>query len=369
MSTQKRLVSLDALRGLTIIGMIIVNNPGDWGAAFKPLLHSDWVGCTPTDLVFPFFLFIMGFSLFLSTQKRIDKEAKKRELFNHLLKRSAIIFLIGLILNAFPFNNLPNLRFLGVLQRIALVNFFCGILLLYSGRKTRWVLASVILAGYYVLLEWIPSPLSGIPTIAYETNWVAWLDQLMLGHHTWEAMPLMDPEGILSTFPAIVTGLTGIEIAYLFTHNPDKTAKAVLLFFSGFILTAAGLIWSPIFPMVKKLWTSSYVLYTAGLASMTLGAFYWLIDHYQKEKRVTLLLAFGSNPLALYVGSELLVMILWIFPIIGEQHLTLSSWVYHSFLDSGVSANISSLVWALFYTAFWALVAMILYKRKIVIKV
>ena len=369
MPSKQRLSSLDALRGLTIIGMIIVNDPADWSAAYKPLLHSDWAGCTPTDLVFPFFLFIMGFSLFLSTQNRIQKGDSKITLFKHLLKRSAIIFLIGLLLNGFPYNHLENLRILGVLQRIALVNLFCGTMLIYSSRGFRRFAGVLILLSYWILLSFIPSPLSTVPTYAYETNWVAWLDQLILRNHTWEQMPLMDPEGILSTFPAIVTGLIGIEIAYLFTKNPDKKEKAVLLFLAGFLLTATGLAWSAIFPMIKKMWTSSYVLYTAGLASMTLGAFYWLIDHYKKENRVKLLVAFGTNPLALYVGAELIAMIIWQFPVFSGRNLTLNGWLFQSLQASGMSANAASLSWALLYTGLWAIVAIVLYRKKIILKV
>jgi predicted acyltransferase len=368
MSSDQRLNSLDALRGLTIIGMIIVNNPGSWVAAYPPLCHSEWEGCTPTDLVFPFFLFIMGFSLFLSTQLRLSKGTSKENLFIHLIKRSALIFLIGLALNAFPFNNLPGLRILGVLQRIAIVNFFCGALLIYSTRKFRIYLGLIILLGYWILLSFIPSPLAGYATYTYETNWVAWLDQLVLGSHTWEVMPLMDPEGILSTLPAIVTGLIGIEIAFLFTRNPDKREKTILLLVSGFILTIIGLGWGSIFPLIKKLWTSSYVLYTAGLASMTLGTFYWFIDYHKKEKSAWLLVAFGKNPLILYVGSELLVMIIWLFHVFGPQKLSLNDWFYQSLVNAGVGAMNASFAWALIYVLLWAIIAVFLFKRKIIIK-
>lgn len=369
MSDHHRLISLDALRGLTIIGMIIVNNPGDWYAAYPPLCHAEWIGCTPTDLVFPFFLFIMGFSLFLSVSRRLQKGSSKKDLLIHLAKRSAIIFLIGLILNAIPFKDLGNLRILGVLQRIALVNFFCGLMLLYIPRKSRAFIAYSILFAYWILLEFIPSPLSVVPTIAYEYNWVAWLDQLVLGRHTWGQMPLMDPEGILSTFPAIVTGLIGMEMAHLFNQTGDKKERVIQLFFFGLLLTAAGLSWGTIFPLVKKLWTSSYVLYTAGLASMTLGAMYWIIDLRKKEKWTRLLIAFGSNPLALYVGSDLIIMLLWLLPIFGTNHLILNTWIFKGLTDMNISPNIASLTWAILYTSFWAVIATILYKRKIIIKV
>ncbi len=368
MPQSNRLISLDALRGLTIIAMIIVNTPGSWSAAYAPLCHAEWQGCTPTDLVFPFFLFIMGFSLFLSTQNRLDKGASKRQLLIHLARRSALIFLIGVLLYMFPFTNIANFRILGVLQRIALVNFFCGLMLLYASRNFRLYTGGLILIGYWILLAFIPSPLAGTPSLAYETNWVAWLDQLVLGKHTWPAMPLMDPEGILSTLPAIVTGLLGIEIAHYFTETQDKTKKAVILFLAGFLLTAAGLAWSPVFPFIKKLWTSSYVLYTAGLASMTLGAFYWLIDYMKKDNYTGLLVAFGKNPLVLYVGSELLIMIIWLFPVFGQDKKPLIEYFFNSLVNAGMSPNNASLAWAVAYTSVFAVIAWILYKKKIVIK-
>ncbi len=368
MSTSTRLVSLDALRGLTIIAMIIVNTPGSWSAAYAPLCHAEWIGCTPTDLVFPFFLFIMGFSLFLSTQNRLKKGASKRQLFLHLTKRSALIFLIGVLLYMFPFTNITNFRILGVLQRIALVNFFCGMMLLYTSRNFRLYTGGIILIGYWILLAFVPSPLSASPTLAYETNWAAWLDQLVLGKHIYAGMPLMDPEGILSTLPAIVTGLLGIEIAYNFTETQDRTRKAVILFLAGFLLTAAGLAWSPVFPLIKKLWTSSYVLYTAGLASMTLGAFYWLIDYLKKDNYTGLLVAFGKNPLVLYIGSELLIMVIWLFPVFGPDKKPLIEYFFNSLVSAGMSPNNASLAWAVAYTSVFAMIARILYKRKIVIK-
>lgn len=368
MQNTNRLISLDALRGLTIIAMIIVNTPGSWSAVYAPLCHAEWEGCTPTDLVFPFFLFIMGFSLFLSTQNRLKKGATKRQLFLHLTKRSVLIFLIGVLLYMFPFTNIVNFRILGVLQRIALVNFFCGMMLLYTSRNFRIYTGGIILIGYWVLLAIIPSPLSGAPTLAYETNWAAWLDQLVLGKHIYSGMPLMDPEGILSTLPAIVTGLLGIEIANYFSETQDKTKKAVILLLAGFLLTAAGLAWSPVFPLIKKLWTSSYVLYTAGLASMTLGAFYWLIDYLKKDNYTGLLVAFGMNPLALYVGSGLLISIIWQFPAFGPNNLSLIEYFFNSLVSAGMSPKNASLSWAVAYTSVFAVIALILYKRKIVIK-
>jgi predicted acyltransferase len=178
----------------------------------------------------------------------------------------------------------------------------------------------------------------------------------------------MDPEGIISTLPAIVTGLLGIELAAHFSGMTDKREKTIFLLLSGFLLAAAGLAWSPVFPMIKKLWTSSYVLYTAGLASMTLGAMYWLVDMKKQVKKVQLLVAFGINPLALYVGSELIIMIIWLLHVFGTENYTMNEWVFHSFCNTGVSPNLASLAWAVIYLTLWSVVAIILYKRKLIIK-
>lgn len=369
MTHSERLVSLDALRGLTILSMIIVNNPADWSTVFKPLLHADWAGCSPTDLIFPFFLYITGFSLYISIRRRTQKGASKNSLFRHLLVRSLVIFGIGLFLNAFPFTNLDNLRILGVLQRIALVNLAVGTLMIYSSQKSRWFIGALFLMSYWILLQYIPSPIASVPSLAYEDNWVAWLDQAVLGSHTWDYMPLMDPEGILSTLPAIVTGLIGLEIASFFTKIHDKKEKIILLFITGFIMTIAGIAWSSVFPMIKKLWTSSYVLYTVGLATWTLGFFYWLADFREKKKYLRLLVAYGSNPLAIYAGSGLLVMILGLIPVFGNPPVTLNSWIYRLLCESGIEARIASLVWPIILVLVWGWIALILHKKKIFIKI
>jgi predicted acyltransferase len=370
-SSAVRLKSLDALRGLTIIGMIIVNTPGDWGHVYHPLCHADWIGCTPTDLVFPFFLFISGFSLYISITRRISIGDSKSQLVKHLSIRSAMIFLIGLLLNGFPYYELSTFRILGVLQRIALVNFFAGLLLIYTSYKTRIGIGAAILIGYCMLFSLIPSPLTGTCNIDYETNWASWLDQIILGKHTWQWMPLMDPEGILSTLPAIVTGLLGIEVSRRFHKMDGKDSamrKVIFLLVTGAILTFAGLAWSTLFPFIKKLWTSSYVLYTAGLASTVLGLFYWYADVREKKLSFGLLYAFGLNPLTLYVGSELLIMIIGLFPVFGVANVPLNNAMVQNLSDMGMAPKFASMLWAALYVSVFAVLAWVMYKKKWVIK-
>lgn len=370
-STVTRLKSLDALRGLTIIGMIIVNTPGDWGFVYPPLLHADWIGCTPTDLVFPFFLFISGFSLYISLTRRMNKGDSKAQLVKHLGIRSAIIFLIGLVLNGFPYYEMSTFRIMGVLQRIALVNFFAGLLLIYTTYKTRIGIGAFILAAYYLLFVLIPSPLTGTCNMDYETNWASWIDQSILGNHTWQWMPLMDPEGILSTLPAIVTGLLGIEVSRRFHKMDGKETtfrKVIFLLVTGALLTILGLAWSTLFPFIKKLWTSSYVLYTAGLASTALGLFYWFADVKEKKMNFGLLYAFGLNPLTLYVGSELVIMIVGLIPVFGTNNVPLNNAMVQSLGNMGMDLKFASMLWAVMYVSAFALLAWIMYKKKWVIK-
>lgn len=361
----QRLSSLDAFRGLTIICMIIVNNPGSWDYVYPPLLHAKWNGCTPTDLIFPFFLFILGFSISLSTEARLKKGAPKRDLISHHAKRSAIILLIGLLLNAYPFNDLENFRISGVLQRISLVNFACGVIHIYSNRTFRLITSAVILIGYWILLCFLPFPSVGAPSLAMQSNWSSWVDSHVFVHHAFSP----EPEGVLSTLPAIVTGLLGIEIAELFTKIPDQRKRTAFLLVSGVILTLLGLAWSTHFPFNKKLWTSSYVLFTAGLANLIFGGFYWLIDDLNQKKWAKLQVAFGQNPLALYVGSEFVMMTLLHLRLFGQERVILQDWFCQSLVNIGLAPVNASLAWALLSVSFWSIIAWILYERKIVIKV
>jgi predicted acyltransferase len=368
--TQNRIISLDIFRGLTIMAMIIVNTPGSWSYSYPILQHSHWNGCTPTDLVFPFFIFAMGFSSVLSITKRLQKGASKRSLFLQLLRRSAIIFLLGLIVNSFPFNHLADIRVLGVLQRIAIVNLVCGLFLIYADVKILWYVSAALLAGYWALMTLVPVPDFGPSNLEPTTNLAAWFDRLILGNHVWEWTKVYDPEGILSTFPALVSGFIGVLAGNAFRKADNERDKLINLLVYGNILIICGIFWGLTFPINKQLWTSSYVLYTSGLAMVVLGICYWIADIRKIRQFAPPFLAFGMNPITAYFGSEIGVIILGMIQVNSSgSQVSLYDWLFSQYLSTGLSPINASLLGALLYAGFWLLVVSIMYRRKIVVKI
>src|SRR6185312_2979145 len=272
-----RLVSLDVFRGITIAAMILVNNSGDGEHTYWPLEHAKWNGWTPTDLIFPFFLFIVGVSMVYSFASRTARGQSRRSLLLHALKRSAIIFALGLFLYAYPRFDIHTARIPGVLQRIAVVYLISSALVLFTGRVTRAVTAAVLLIGYWVLLKDVPVAGYGAGVLTMDGNLVGYIDRSVMYNHLWIAHRF-DPEGILSTIPSIATCLLGI-----FTGEWMRSARSTTQKLAGLLAgSAAGLIageiWNLWFPINKMLWTSSYVLFTAGFALCVLAACYWMVD-------------------------------------------------------------------------------------------
>jgi predicted acyltransferase len=368
--TQNRIISLDIFRGLTIMAMIIVNTPGNWDYAYPILRHSQWNGCTPTDLVFPFFIFAMGFSAVLSISKRLQKGISKKSLVLQLVRRSAIIFLLGLIVNSFPFNDLSNIRILGVLQRIAIVNLVCGLFLIYSEVKMLYYVSAAILLAYWAVMTLIPVPDFGPSNLEPTTNLAAWLDRFVLGKHVWEWTKLYDPEGILSTLPALVSGFIGVISGNLFMKSGNERDRLINLLVYGNILIIFGMIWGLIFPINKQLWTSSYVLYTSGLAMVVLGITYWIADIKQIKRFAPPFLAFGVNPITAYFGSEIGVIILGMIQINSAgSKVSLYDWLFTQYQSTGLSPINASLLGALLYTGCWLLIVSVMYRKKIIIKI
>src|SRR5215472_6774011 len=278
--SSSRLYSLDVFRGATIAAMILVNDPGT-DVAYAPLNHAHWNGWTPTDLIFPFFLFIVGVSVVLSFRSRVHKGESKRTLLLHSLRRSAIIFLIGLFLNGFPLFQLSTWRVAGVLQRIAICYLVAAIISLYFEARGMWLWIAGLLIGYWVTMRFIPIPRIGMPTVDMPINDpnanLSWyLDKLYLPGAMYERV--RDPEGILSTFPAIATTLTGLLTGQWLARSIDSTKKVFGLLAFGVAGIVAGEIWNFWFPINKKLWTSSFVLFTSGCALICLAACYWIGD-------------------------------------------------------------------------------------------
>jgi len=302
-------VSLDFFRGATIAAMILVNNPGS-SAAYWPLKHARWNGWTPTDLIFPFFLFIVGVSLVFSFQSRLRRGDSRRALVVHALRRSATMFAIGLFLNGSPFFHLATWRIPGVLQRIAVAYLAAALITLYCKTNARIVWITALLLGYWVLMRFVPVPGYGIPAqdiplLHPDANLAAYLDRKLMLGHLWEGT--RDPEGVLSTLPAIATTLCGVLQGEWLRSNRSPKQKAAWMFVLGVTGLIAGELWGIWFPINKNLWTSSYVLFTAGFAMVCLTICYWATDiklyHGWWTKPFVI---FGSNAIAAYVISEVL---------------------------------------------------------------
>lgn len=369
MGTSKRLISLDVLRGATIAFMILVNTPGSWSFIYAPLKHAAWHGCTPTDLVFPFFLFIVGVSVYFSF-KNNKEEASTKVIFK-IIKRTLIIFLIGLFLNLYPFFNFENVRVMGVLQRIALA-YGAGALLCFTFKSYRlFIVLAVLLLGYWALLFF------GAEANPYslEENLVRRFDLLLFGEqHIYKGFGIpFDPEGVLSSIPAIGTVIIGYLIGQFIDKETSLLLKMRTLLYCGFLMVAVGSIWALVFPLNKPLWTSSYVLYTAGLATLFLAALIFIIDYKKYESWSRPFVHFGSNPLFIFVFSGLYVKtISYLIKVSvdgSEDKISLYKYLFDK-VFAPLFGNINgSLAFALSHIVVFWFICFVLYKKKIFIKI
>lgn len=371
-----RLLSLDAFRGLTVAGMILVNNPGDWGHVYAPLLHAHWNGWTPTDLIFPFFLFIVGVSITyaLGREKGVKEEG---EVVGKIVRRSLVLFGLGLFLNLFPRFDFATFRIPGVLQRIALVYGVCSLIFLKTDtRQQIWIMLGA-LVSYWLLMTVVPVPGVGYPNLEPETNLGAWLDRTLMGDHLYRATRVWDPEGLLSTLPAIGNGLLGILTGTWLRSDRPPTEKVAWLFTAGILTWFGGEIWNLFFPYNKALWTSSYVLLTSGLAMIGLALCYWLID-VQGQKRpvfrrwATPFVAFGVNAITVFFLSGLIPRILSIIKVSRADGTEQGAreWMYQTgivpFFSSPYNASLAG---ALTFLAIWFGILYWMYRKQIIIKV
>lgn len=421
---KERLISLDVFRGLTILLMTIVNNPGDWGNVFPPLLHADWHGCTPTDLVFPFFVFIMGVAVPLAMPDKIYDSTT----FNKILVRSLRMLCLGIFFNffgkiqLFGLEGIPlligrlaitiavgyalmgnfsskvknilafsilaiylflaysgieayhDVRLPGVLQRIAVVYFVVSLLYLKTSQKTQIITGVALLLGYWAVMTLIPVPEVGAANLEKGTNLAAWVDNLLLEGHMYHATLTWDPEGILSTLPSIVNGIIGLLIGQLLLQNISKTQKATKMAIAGVALIIGGLIWNVFFPINKSLWTSSYVLYTTGLATTTLAILYYIIDIADYRKGFKPFIIWGVNPMIVFFSSQIipgaLVMIQFQNPKNPEQQTNLLDFLYRFWIAPFFSNPMAaSLAGALVYVCIWTFILWIFYRNKLIFKV
>ena len=357
----KRLQSLDFFRGITIASMIIVNDPGSWSHVYAPLLHAEWNGATPTDLVFPFFLFIVGASISLSLSKKKDSS----NIYIKIIKRTILIFLLGIFLSLFPKFDFENLRIVGVLQRIAIVYLVCAIMYLKTSHSTQLKAGIGILITYWITMAFIPFNGNLAGTLDPGNNFAAWIDSFIvpgrLYQETW------DPEGFYSTLPAIVTGISGMLSGRIILDQSNSLKdKIIKLFNWGAIILVIGSFWDYIFPINKHIWTSSYVLYSSGLAMIVLAISIWIIDEKKYTKNIKFGLVFGTNAITAYVLHGI-VWRLFQFPIING--LGFQKFWMDTGTSIGLPAKFVSLDWAIFYTLVIYLLIYQLYKRKVFIKV
>lgn len=363
---------------MTIAGMILVNNPGSWSHIYPLLGHAEWHGWTPTDLIFPFFLFIVGVSMVCSFDARLRRGDKRARLVSHVAQRSVLIFAIGFFLAAVPYFEFATVRIPGVLQRIAVVYLCASLVYLFTqsrgpfglGPQGKQIAAiCVLLLGYWAAMMLIPVPGYGVGRLDVEGNLAAYVDrQLMLGH-LWK--PTWDPEGLLSTFPAIGTTLLGALVGKWLTSSRRREEKAKGLFIFGGIGLALGQIWHLWFPINKNLWTSSYVVFTAGFACMLLGMCYWAIDVRGVRRWATPFVVFGMNAIAAFAASGFLakMMGIWKVPVAGGVAISVKGYIYQKFFEPLASPVNASLLFALAYVLFWLALMWLLYRNKIFMKI
>ena len=380
MKTVPRLLSLDAFRGATIAAMLLVNNPGSWSEIYAPLRHAPWHGWTITDLIFPCFLWIVGVSMTISFARRLEAGADRRKLMAHVWRRAAIIFGLGLLLATFPFGLLPahdfsfaTVRIPGVLQRIAVCYLVASAIFLRTSWRGQvaWVVG--LLAAYWMMISFIPVPGFGAGKLEALGSLPWWVDSQVLAGHTWSGAPApgFDPEGILSTLPAIASTLLGALAGHILRRSDAGDVKTLRLGGLGLGLLLAGLVMDRWVPINKNLWTSSYAVFMAGWATMLCMVFYWVIDVRGYRQWATPLVIYGMNAIMLFVLAglvgRLLGLIRWTDP--NGAVVTLKGWIFQGLFAPLASPVNASLAFALSFVLVFLAIAWLMWRRKWFIKV
>ena len=397
--TPARLMSLDVFRGATIASMILVNNPGTWSAMYKPLDHAEWHGWTFTDLIFPFFLWIVGVAIPLSTARRLEQGQSRRELLLHALRRAVIIFALGFFLNSFSLmldaslwrdgfaawfhHYATHVRVPGVLQRIGICYFITMLIFLGAGIRGQLIWMGGLLIGYWVLM--IVGPLLGCGTGGLEVhgNFAEYIDNLVLngkviGIHVWSGGKTWDPEGVFSTVPAIATCLFGVMTGHVLRSKQTPETRTAWLFVGGNLLLFAGVVMDVWLPINKKLWTSSYSVFMAGMAMNCFAVCYWLVDVQGWRKWAKPFAIYGMNAITVFMLAGLLGRILPAIKVTSAagKKIGLQTYLYNHlcapfaspdtapFFGFLASPNNASLMWALMYVTVLYLVAYVMYRRK-----
>ncbi|MBK7105575.1 MAG: DUF5009 domain-containing protein [Ignavibacteriae bacterium] len=371
LSQTNRLASIDAFRGATIAGMIIVINPGSWKYIYPPLRHADWHGLTLADLVYPFFLFIVGVSIVFSFSKILEQNTSKKSIYLKIIKRTVLLFLLGMFINTFPGFDIINIRIMGVLQRIALCYLIVSVIFLNTKLPTQIFLSILFLFIYWAIMEWVFIPEVGYGFFEKGKNAAAYLDKFLLHGHMGYYEKMGEPEGFVSTLPSLSTTMFGLFAGYYLKKNksPNKTIFAFLFF--GILGVLLGLFWSIWLPINKHLWTNSYTLLTTGLALIVYSLFYYLIDVLNYKKIVKPFIVFGVNAILVYVLSIVVAKLINLPKFLTEDGNSyhMKALFYNNILAPIFGNFSASLIFALLYTSIWCGLMWILYNKKIFIKV
>jgi len=359
--------SLDVFRGFTIFSMIVVNNPGDWNAVFPPLVHAYWHGCAFADVVFPWFIFIMGFAMPFAFARRRDSGHARAQLYRRIAQRVALLIVLGLALNAAAtWPDVAPLRVAGVLQRLAICYLLASVVVLHFEPPVWAIAAGIVLAGHWMLLALMPFDGFAGGSLGPEHNLAGHIDAILLGRHAMTTP--IDPEGVLGTLPAAATALVGALAGHR-VRTSSAAARLRVLTAGGAVALILGLAWSRALPLNKHLWTGSFVLVTAGLALLALGAIYLVVDVAGLRRWSRPFVWLGVNPLAIYCASELgghLLDAAW------RHRTTPKAWLFWSVLQPATGfryAEWTSLAFAIAYASLWTAVAGVLYQRGIRIQV
>lgn len=358
-----RLISLDALRGFTIAAMIMVNFPGNEQYVYFTLRHSKWNGLSFTDTIAPVFLFVIGVSIVYAYTRRLQLGTPKGSLYKKIIFRSFKIFAVGMFLNLMPDFDFGNVRWTGTLHRIAIVFMFCAILFLNTTWKQQAWIAAVLLVAYWMVLTLIPTPGVGKVMLEPGVNIVAWVDSKYLPGKMWQGT--WDPESILSTVTAIVSGITGMLAGRLMISRLTPGEKVNYLMTAGLISAITGYFWGLVFPVNENLWTSSFVLVTSGLAALLLGALYFIVDILGYKKGMQPGVIFGANAITVYVLADVLALFFYRAEFGG---LPLNELLVNELVQSGMQPELASWLYALFFVAVNFIPAYILFRKKIFIK-
>jgi predicted acyltransferase len=353
---------------MTIALMILVNNPGSWKYVYAPLRHAKWHGWTPTDLVFPFFLFIVGVSLSFSLTRRQAEDSGSSRIYLKIFRRAAILFVLGLCLRLIPQFDFATLRIPGVLQRIAICYLFAALIFLKTGAKARIVISAGCLIAYWLILKLVPVPGFGAGVLELEGNLCGYVDTALLSGHLYT--PNFDPEGILSTLPALVTTLMGTLAGDWLRLSRQKWLKALGLCSAGIVLTLSGLWLHRFFPINKQLWTSTYVLFSAGAALLVLCLCFVLVDCLRIKRWAYPFLVFGTNAITVYIGSSFMAKILGVVKVSsGGKSVSIKAFFYQTLLQPTAGNYVGSLIFPLIFLSVWFLILWPLYKKRIFIKI